>query len=162
MNHPAIRHTNPALWVMLAIPIVTIVASAWTLGVAYTSADAELPKSYATEGQAFDEDVRLRALAKRLGVRATIDLETNEPLTIDLDSSDPTRLPERLRLTVTHVSDPGRDHAIELRRLGESTRYVGRLEPLGAGRWLLQLDAPDLWRLRGRVETPFARTVIGP
>lgn len=145
---------NPALWAMIVIPTAAVIASFVTLGLAMKGSDAELPKSYATEGQALDTDFALGKAARQLGIQASVDLDTTGTVVARVRSASSEPLPARLNLTMTHVIDPGRDQKIDLIATDEVGTYTGRIDADLSGRWLLQLDHKDVWRLRGRASAP--------
>lgn len=145
---------NPALWAMIVIPTAAVIASFVTLGLAMKGSDAELPKSYATEGQALDADLALGKTARQLGIQAALDLDTTGTIVARVRSASSEPLPARLSLTMTHVIDPDRDRKIDLIATDEAGTYTGRIDADLSGRWLLQLDQKAVWRLRGRASAP--------
>jgi len=152
---------NPALWAMIVIPTAAVIASFVTLGLAMRGSDAELPKSYATEGQALDTDLALGEAARRLGIEASVDLDSTGRVAVRLRSTASEPLPARLSLTMTHVIDPDRDQKIDLIATDPLGTYVGRVDADLSGRWLVQLDHKNVWRLRGRAIAPVSGLQLG-
>jgi hypothetical protein len=153
--------SNPALWLMIVIPATTVIASFITLGLAIQGADAELPKSYATEGSALDADLALLTTAKQLGVKAFIDVERSGIFRARVQSASGETFPSRLSLTLTHVVDASRDKKVDLVETAEVGVYAGDLDTDLEGRWLVQLDHESVWRLRGRAEVPATGLLLG-
>ena len=152
---------NPALWVMILIPTATVIASVITLGLAFKSADPELPKSYATEGIALDADLALLTTAKQLGIKVLLDVDRSGSIRARIQTSAAERSPARLNLTLTHSNDARRDQKIELTAIDELGVYVGKLTTNPEGRWWIQLDHDAVWRLRGRAEIPATGLLLG-
>lgn len=153
--------SNPALWLMIIIPVTTVIASFVTLGLAIRGADAELPKFYATEGSALDTDLALLTTAKQLGVKASLDVDQSGIVRARVQSSSGESFPARLSLILTHVVDASRDQKIELVGTDEAGLYTADLDTALEGRWLIQLDHESVWRLRGRVEIPATGLLLG-
>lgn len=158
---------NPALWAMIGIPAATVVASAFTLGMAYRGAEPELPERYAWEGAALDQDLARATRARDLGLGAAIDLQADGRVVVRLtDARDAAASTVTdagaLTLHLTHTTRPALDRSLRLTRGAEPRTYVGRWETLPTARWLVQLDDDrGEWRLRGRLETPDGALRLG-
>ena len=155
------RRANPALWAMIGIPLATVVASVFTLWLAYSGAEPELPERYAWEGAALDRDVGRAGRARALGLAATLEIADEGRIAVVLD---PAAAPpsEGLALHLTHATRPQADRSLRLSRTDTPGRYEGRTERLPAARWLVQLeDERGGWQLRGRLETPANAVRLG-
>ena len=143
------KGANPVLWLVIALPLVAVVASLSSLALAVTRGDHELPTSYHWEGGALDRDDARRAAAAALGLHATlrIDAPTQRCLVTLQGAAPPT-----LRLDLTHPTNQAADrHVLLLRAAGE---YSGRCEGLSAAHWWLQLaDQQGTWLLRARTNS---------
>jgi hypothetical protein len=145
------QDANPVLWLVIALPLLGVAGSIASLALAVTRGDSELPKSYHWEGADLERDRQLQALALRLGIGATIDIDgVAGRCAVALRSGAPGPPPAGLRLVLTHPTDPAADRRVELRL--EGGRYVAPCAPLPAAHWWLELaDDQGRWLLRGRV-----------
>ncbi len=155
------RRTIPVLWLVLGIPLATIAASAITLWLAVTGAEPELPAYYYSEGLELDADLARARRAVELGIGAELHIATHGAATLALSMDAPgATAPEALTLRLTHATLPHRDRSWLLRR-GADGLYRGQAPAPGDGPWLVQLDAGEQWRLRGRLTTTGARLRLG-
>jgi hypothetical protein len=159
--HRTAYDLNLALWAMVGIPIAAVLASVLTLVLAIDGADPELPASFATEGRRLDEDFRLRAAARRAEVAIELAADASGRLEARLRLAGGTIAPSRLRLELTHATDPARDLHIDLRRVGESDRFVAQAAPIPAGRWIARIGEPGRWHVVARVNLPAVRLALG-
>jgi hypothetical protein len=143
----------PALWPIIGIPLMAIIASVLLVWQATDSADPELPAHYFTEGRALDDDIARGQRALQLGL--AIDLVFERGGEVVADISPPADagylLPAALDLRLTHATLPTRDRQLTLQRSPDG-RYRGRMATLEGGPWLVQLADGDTWRLRARLE----------
>lgn len=152
---------NPVLWAMIGIPVITVLASAYTLWLAFGGAEPELPQRYAWEGAALEHDAQRAARAEALGIAATLRFETDGRIAVLLDPA-PASPGTGLTLHLTHATRTEGDRSLRLEPTGTPGRYEGRLAPLPAARWLVQLEDESAgWRLRGRLETPGTAVHLG-
>lgn len=157
---PASRRI-PALWVVIGIPLATIVASIITVTMAFRESEPELPAQYPWEGAALDQDLARAERARELGLAASLRFTTSGGVIVQLSTGSPgAALPERLELQATHVTLPSRDRAWTLRR-DAGGQYRADGAALDRGPWLLQLSAGD-WRIRGRLEAGRGELRLGP
>lgn len=160
----ATAQPNIALWAMIGIPSATVVASAITLGMAYGGAEPELPERYAWEGAALDKDLARATRARELGLGADIEMRADGRVIVRLSQPKDRKVtaPESLTLHLTHATRPAQDRTAKLGAGAVPGRFEGRLDPLPAARWLVQLeDGGGEWRLRGRLETPARGVRLG-
>jgi hypothetical protein len=140
------RPANPVLWLVIALPLIAVVASLASLALAVTRGDPELPKDYHWEGAALDKDQQRLATAARQGIGATISYESNtQRCVVALHGV----APAQLRLDLVHPTDPRADRRLTLARMGE--RYEAECAGLAAAHWWLEVtDDSGRWMLRGR------------
>ena len=152
---------NPVLWAMIGIPAVTVLASAYTLWLAFGDAEPKLPKRYAWEGAALERDIERAARAEAQGIAVTLEIAADGRIT-GLLVPAPTTPGAALTLHLTHATRTEGDRSVRLEPTGTPGRYEGRLAPLPAARWLVQLeDERGGWQLRGRLETPGTAVHLG-
>lgn len=152
---------NPALWAMIGIPAVTVLASAYTLWLAFGGAEPELPERYAWEGAALERDMERAARAEAYGIAVTLEIAADGRITGTLVPA-PATPGAALTLHLTHATRSEGDRSVRLEPTGAPGRYAGRLAPLPAARWLVQLEDESAgWQLRGRLETPGTVVQLG-
>jgi hypothetical protein len=143
---------NTVIWVMLWVPLLSIVGGAVTLWLSYEGVDPELPAHYHWEGRDVERDFMLAAEARALDVRAAIDFAADGRVTMEVLAADPEALPGEVTLRITHATLPSLDRELRLVRTGSG--YGSIAAPLGRGTWLVELRATDRWLLRGKVSGP--------
>jgi len=140
------RPANPVLWLVIALPLLAVVASLTSLALAVTRGDPELPKDYHWEGAALDRDQQRLTRAASEGITATISYQPDtKRCAIALHGA----APAQLRLDLVHPTDPRADRRLTLARAGES--YEADCAGLPAAHWWLEVsDDTGRWMLRGR------------
>jgi uncharacterized protein len=143
----------PALWPIIGLPALAVVASILLLWQAFGSTDSELPAHYYTEGRDLEADLTRAQRALQLGVQLELVFERTGDVVADLGvaAASGYRTPASLELRVTHATLAARDRMLILQR-GTDGRYRGRAAALDGGPWLVQVADSDVWRLRGRLE----------
>jgi len=147
-SQPSALRANPVLWLVIALPLLAVVASFGSLAVAVTRGDRELPTSYHWEGNALDRDDAARAAAAALGLHATLRVDAaSQRCLVSLQGA----APPALRLDLTHPTDQAADRHLLLQRAGDL--YSAPCAGLSAAHWWLQLADPQgKWLLRARVD----------
>jgi hypothetical protein len=142
----------PALWPIIGLPAIAVVASILLLWQAFSSSDSELPAHYYTEGRDLDADLSRAQRALQLGVQLELVFERTGDVVADLGFAAATGYapPATLELRVTHATLAARDRMLVLQREADG-RYRGRAAALEGGPWLVQIADSDVWRLRGRL-----------
>ncbi len=144
-------HREPWVWLVIAIPVATVVGGIVTLGLAISSRDELVTDDFRKEGVAIYADPRRDAAAAALGVTAELEASraTGElRLRLDLPRGQP---PAELLLVLSHATRAEYDHLVVLRHADGS--YAGRLERFEPGRWYLEVTPRSRqWRLRGTLE----------
>jgi hypothetical protein len=139
---------NPALWVVIGIPAIAVVASLTSVTLAYRGGDVPLPDRYHWEGSQLSADqARLDAAARRaIGADFGYDAGTGQCRVVLQGAA-----PATLQLDLAHATRSGLDQHVALQRAGDA--YVGACAPLAPGSWWLQLaDDHDDWLLRQRIK----------
>lgn len=144
-------HQEPWVWLLIAIPLATVVGGFVTLSLAIRSGDELVLDDFRKEGLAIYADPRRDAAAAELGVTAELSIDRQDgrvEVTLSLPQGES---PAELLLVLSHATRAEFDHMVVLRRSGSG--YGGRLERFEPGRWYLELTprARD-WRLKGVFE----------
>lgn len=144
-------HREPWVWLIIAIPLVTVIGGFVTLGLAIQTRDELVTDDFRKEGVAIYADPRRDAAAAQLGVSADIVVDRAAGrigARLELPRGE---APPELLLVLSHATRAEYDHMVVLRRAGDG--YAGRLERFEPGRWYLELTPRSrAWRLKGVLE----------
>jgi hypothetical protein len=144
-------HREPWVWLIIAIPLATVVGGFVTLGLAINSGEELVNDDFRKDGVAIYADPRRDAAAAALGVTAELAVDRGGgriEARVAMAGGQP---PAELLLVLSHATRAEYDHMVVLRRDGDA--YEGRLERFEAGRWYLELTPRARgWRLKGVLE----------
>jgi hypothetical protein len=154
---------NPVLWITVALPLVTVVASFLTLGAAIVHPDNELPEQYHWEGFRLDRDFARAERAAALKARAAFDgLGTAGRCEVTLALQGSTS--RTLSLRLTHATQPSLDQDLVFHRLTEqsgSALYAGECHAMPDGHWRAELnDAENGWSIRQNLRGSLRHAVL--
>jgi hypothetical protein len=157
------RARNPVLWITLALPLVTVVASFLTLGAALVHPDDELPEQYHWEGFRLDRDFARAGRAAALGVRATFEgLGTTGQCGVTLELQGTT--PRSLSLRLTHATRPSLDQELVFDRVANHSggaTFTGDCQAMPEGHWRAELsDAENGWSIRQNLRGSLSHAVL--
>jgi hypothetical protein len=158
----ATRH-HPIFWAMIGIPAAAVLASFYTLYLAMSGSEPELPPQYVSEGAALDADFARAQRAIDAGITVNIDwLRQQQPAAIEATyaSTSGIATPASLKVRMTHATLPALDQEITLARLEGTNRYRAQIHSIPEGNWLLEVSAED-WRLRGRIDSSNGIVALG-
>ena len=146
----------------MAGPGIVVVACLYTVFLAVTSDDGVVADDYYKRGLAINRRLERveRAAALRIGAEVDIAADGRVRVALSSPSPDADALPAVVVLGVRNATRAGMDRSAELVR-GPEGAYVGRIEPVGQGRWLVSLET-NAWRLPA-VETAgeFRKLTLG-
>lgn len=139
-------------WFLIAFPAIAVVAGIITLWLAMKSWDGLVVDDYYQEGKAIEKTIARSVRARELGLAAQLTVRADE-VRIALSAKEGVALPPTLIVTFAHPTRGGQDQNLLLKRVDGV--FAGPLEPLAAGRWLIQLeDESRSWRLNGTTYLP--------
>lgn len=158
---PATRH-HPIFWAMIGIPAAAVLASFYTLYLAVSGSEPELPPQYVSEGSALDADFARAQRAIDAGITLRITWLQQQPPAIEAQyvSTSGVAAPVSLALRMTHSTRPALDQTLTLTRVEGTERYLANIASLPPGAWLIEVSAAD-WRLRGRIESSGDAVILG-
>lgn len=162
-----LRHTHadrwyrePWPWILMAGPVIVVFAGFATLWIAISSSDGLVADDYYKQGLAINQTLTRTDLARRLGLRATVDVGSSAVVRVSLTGSGV--LPAGLRLTFVHPTRALADQAIELRIVAPGI-YEGPITTPLAGRRVLTLeDVSRTWRLSGEARGEITSLILEP
>lgn len=147
-NHLRPWYREPWPWMLISLPLATVVAGMLTLVLAITSNDGLVADDYYRQGLGINREMsRLRA-AQALGLAADLRWES-EAAQVTVDLPPHTTRPPLLRLSLAHPTQPALDRSLVLQPVS-ADRYAGPLSSPPATRWRVTLeDAQRTWQLAG-------------
>jgi uncharacterized protein len=146
---PASRpwYREPLVWLVAAIPALTVVAGLSTVVIAARSADDVVRDDFRKEGIAINRDPARDDAAAKLGVTARVS-DADGALTVRL-ALDEANAPRALVAILSHATRAEYDRMLTLQR-GEDGTYSAALPALNRGHWYVELSPPNrAWRLTG-------------
>lgn len=145
------------VWLIIALPIVAVVASLITVVIASRNADTLVKGDYQKEGLALHQHTERDLRARQLGLAARIQ-QVNGELRVEL-SGHPEPTPESLVLLLTHPTQATKDFAVNLSHV-DGKVYMGKASPSQGANWVVQLEPADQsWRLSGRWDAASGSTL---
>jgi hypothetical protein len=164
-RHPG---REPLVWLVVGIPLLTVVAGLITLWIAFQRADSNVTEDYYKEGLAINRKIERDQRARDYGLSGSMNfaaeggsagsiVATTERtsaarevpgLAVELDLSGAVQAFEpQVTLRMTHPVHKSLDRQVLLQGFGGG-RYRGRLDDGGAAgtRWMLAVETPG-WRL---------------
>lgn len=149
-------YREPMVWLLIAIPSAAVVMGTVIIVLSIKHQDGLVVDDYYRRGLEINRSLERDRNAARHGLGGEVDLLAAQgALALQMTAGQGFEFPHRLRLELYHGTRQGMDTSVELRRL-QGGSYTGRLPPLAAGRWTLQLQYGD-WRLLGDLRWPRER-----
>lgn len=153
-------YREPWPWLLMAGPIIVIIAGFATAWLAVRTSDGLVAEDYYKQGLAAGETLERSKRAEEMGVSAALRL-TGDRVVIRLDmrSTAGVDVPLALLLTLSHPTRAGIDQKARLQRTEEG--YVGELNLPASGHWLVLVeDEARTWRVMASVMLPAAGEVV--
>lgn len=156
-NQPWYREPWP--WLLMILPLTAVVAGFITAWYAVVSSDGLVADDYYKEGMTINQTLHRDAAAAAMNLGATLRTSADAHTLHVTLTGKLAPLPNTLRLSVLHPTQPGRDHILVLHATGADV-YRGLMPHLGNGRWRLILETPQGgWRLTGVWRQPNTKTL---
>jgi len=135
-------------WLLILLPATAVVASLWTVRIAFKHADDLVVDDYYRKGLAINQHLEKRDAAAALELEAILDIRGQS---ISVVLNQPMPLAD-LQLNLFHTMEADRDLVVKLVRSAEE-RYEGTLPRTLSGNWHWQLEpsGTGAWRLNGRL-----------
>lgn len=141
-------YKEPWPWILMAGPVLVIVAGIITTWLAIRSNDGLVADDYYKQGLAINQQLQRDERAGQLGLRGDL-MRSGLALRVMLAGSAQMAQPETLTLRIAHPTRAGMDQNIELAAEGQGM-FSGKLGADISGRWHVVLqDASGQWRLQG-------------
>ncbi len=147
-DRPWYRQAWP--WVLIALPLTSVVASFTTLYIAMQDPDGLVKDDYYDTGVAIQARTERMMTARQMGLAGELVLAPDGgKLAFRFEDNAPADAPS-LTLALRHATRAQYDADLTLAAVSDG--YAGVLqEPLAPGNWNIRLAPPDkAWRIRGR------------
>lgn len=142
-------HREPLVWMVIAIPALTVVAGLTTVRIAFHGADPVVADYMRKEGLAIHQDPTRDRAAAAAGVTAKVTLAADR-IVVELRPGQGTR-PDSLLVLLSHATQARYDQLLMLATDADG-RYGATLPALPPGHWYLELSPADrAWRLTGEL-----------
>lgn len=146
-------YREPWPWLLMAGPLLVIVAGGVTTWLAVSTSDGLVTENYYRQGLAMHRTLLRDEHARALGLSAGVRIADGR-LAVRLRADDRGFAPPaELLATLSHPTRAGLDQSLRLTRAGAV--YGGTVHLPAAGHWLLLLeDGAHTWRLLGNLVLP--------
>lgn len=143
-------YREPWPWILMAGPVIVIIAGIVTAWLAFSGADGLVDDDYYKQGVTINQRVQRDIEASRRGLAADIALvDEGRQVRIELKDKAGMIRPPQLDLRFSHPTRAGLDQHLAL-KLSSNGRYIGELDRALSGRWYVAIDdASRQWRLVG-------------
>jgi hypothetical protein len=159
-THSRPWYREPLVWLVAAIPALTVVAGITTVVIAGRHADPVVVDDFRKEGVAINIDPARDQAATRLGVAADLS-DGNGRLAVAL-SAGRAEAPRRLVVILSHATRAELDRMLTLER-GVDGRYAAAMPSLERGHWYVEVTPVDReWRLTGEFRDSAAALSLRP
>lgn len=159
--HPAVPwYREPWPWILMAGPVLAVVAGFYTFYLAAVGADPLVVDNYYKEGLAINRVLARDRMASQGQYRAVVLL--NEERTLVRVQLTGAELPSELHLHFIHPVRSELDRQVVARSI-QPGWYEASAQLADAVRWGLELgDAQQRWRLTGEWRPPASQLVLEP
>lgn len=153
-------YREPWPWILMAGPLIVVVAGIVTAWIAYKYGDPVISDDYYRKGLAVTQTLASSEHASEFGLHARMRLTADDAVSVRLDADQAGfQPPAAIRVTLSHPTRAGLDQTELLHLSGGA--YVGRLHLPASGHWLLLLeDEAQGWRMLGKVILPATEVKI--
>ncbi|MBF8270522.1 MAG: FixH family protein [Gammaproteobacteria bacterium] len=145
-QHLTIWYREPYVWLLIAIPLATVIASVITARLALQTDDGLVVDDYYKQGLEINRVLERDRRTEELGIAANLQL--NEPqhtFRLFLTGNENFLPPETITLSFLHATRGGFDRKIQVSRTGNYL-YQADLPELVKGRWHIQMETGE-WRV---------------
>jgi hypothetical protein len=143
---PTSWYREPYVWLLIAIPLASVVGSVITGRLALRSDDGVVVDDYYKRGLEINRALERDRKAAELGLHADIQLSPElDSFRIVLHGNDAFSPPDDLIVSFLHATRSGFDKQLAVKQTGDRL-YQAPLPDLIKGSWHVQIEAGD-WRV---------------
>ena len=159
-THELPWYRHPMVWLVIAIPALTVPAGLVTVALAVRGADEVVTDDYRVAPFGVERNSARDSAARAGDVHATL-VAAGGAITATLRAG-PASLPAQLVLRISHPTRAGEDRELRLAPVGARS-FRAALPMLPAGHWYVELSPPDgAWRLTGEFRAPLQQLSLEP
>jgi hypothetical protein len=157
-------YRHPYLWLVIALPALAVCVSLWFVSMSFRHQDDMVRDDWYMDGKTLQQDLSRDTNAVKWGIHAQFDLQPDGTITAQLHSTTGRAFPALLWLNWYHPTHAEHDQQVTLQATNVAGQYRGSLAPLPhmTGRYHLELEDGDVWRLQDNVRLPATRLVLNP
>lgn len=149
---------EPWPWILMAGPLVVILAGVVTTWLAVKSNDGLVSDDYYKQGLAVNQRLQRDHMALEMGLHADVMLSGRQ-VRLLLGGSDAAKYPDKIVLKLMHPTQSGKDHLVPMESEGQGF-YGGKLVAEISGRWHVSIEDPAAqWRLQGDLQADSMETL---
>jgi hypothetical protein len=146
-------HQVPMVWMIIAIPLSSVLVGMLMLWFAIDSADGLVVDDYQQQGKEINRTLARNTFAVTHGIDAELRLlPQSGVLTVRMSLQKPLVLADTLSLRFVHRTRAGKDIEIKLQKSGE-LEYIAPLPQLAPSNWIVLIETSE-WRIRGLLPIP--------
>jgi hypothetical protein len=146
-------YREPLVWLIIAFPLIAVIAGFFTLYLAIISRDGLVVDDYYQKGKEINMSLARDRAAAQHSLRAGVALNAaKQEVIVLLSATKGQHLPDRINLRWLHATRAGFDHTQMLLRSPDGS-YRSVIPELAPGHWYVQIEAQD-WRLQGSLHVP--------
>ena len=150
-------YREPMVWLVIAIPLSSIIYGIFFLIVSITSFDGMVVDDYYKEGKQINRELKRDKAALAHGLTAQVMIE-NKAVTVFILATRNYTPPPALEVRFLYSTRADIDKEIFVEQVSPGI-YKGNLAELETGRWNVQIASDD-WRLMGSMRMPGGRKVL--
>jgi hypothetical protein len=157
-------YKHPYLWLVILLPALAVGVSLWFVSMAFLHQDDMVRDDWYMDGKTLQQDLSRDTAAVTSNIHATLSLHPDGTLLVHIDGKAGTNLPALLWLNFYHPTHAKQDQHMTLRATDVAGQYSGTLAALPTlkGRYHLELEDGNLWRLQDDIHLPFSKMVLRP
>lgn len=149
-------------WFLMALPASAVIASLYTVFIAFMYQDDLVVDNYYKQGLAINQTLRQQQLANDLGLAASAEwnMVSNE-LKLTFSDVNPIDAP-LLKLTLVHATMIELDQVVFLKK-EKTNNYTAKIANFKSGKWHLILEPVDAqWQIKTTVTLPRSSWILVP
>ncbi len=149
---------NPIVWMIIAIPLSSVLVGFVMLWFAITSYDGLVVDDYSQHGKEINLTLARNTLALNHGIQARLELLPQSGiLKLRLSMTKELPLADTLPLSFIHRTRAGEDISLTLQKSANG-EYIAPLPMLKPGNWIVQLETSE-WRITGQAPVPGSKII---
>ena len=153
-------YKEPWPWILMAGPVVVVLASLITMLIAMNTNDGLVEDDYYLKGLNIHQTIASTQEAQKLGLKASLLFRDTGELSLTLESSDNTYvLPKTILVSLSHPTRAGLDQRAKIQQVA-GNQYTGQLVIPRSGHWIVTISHADQWRMTANVVLPMNKVII--